>query len=336
VNSRDHLFTFLSEAENASLRAKKLTQQLLTFAKGGTPLKKPLALQHVIPESATLALSGSSTHCQCDFPEDMWLVQADEGQISQVIHNLAVNAQQAMPTGGTLAICGKNVTFTAEQAKQKNLPTSGNYIRLTIQDSGHGIPPHTLHKIFDPYFTTKPTASGLGLSTAYSIINNHHGTITASSVPARGSAFVIYLPTAQDTTTVPQGLPSRLSGEGRVLVMDDDESIRLVLGEMLRHLGYEVQCVAEGKEALACYQEAYHAHQPFKAVILDLTVQGGLGGKDTVQQLRQFDPQVKALVASGYCNDTVLSNYSRFGFHGVVAKPFRLAELSQALNQITA
>jgi len=336
VSNRNHLLNFISEAENASLRAKKLTQQLLTFAKGGTPLKKPLALQHVIPESATFALSGSSTHCQCDIPEDIWLIQADEGQISQVIHNLAVNAQQAMPTGGTLAICGENVTLTADQAKRKNLSASGNYIRLTIQDSGNGIPPHALHKIFDPYFTTKPTASGLGLSTTYSIIKNHHGTITASSVHGEGSTFVIYLPASLETTTVPRISALPLAGEGRVLVMDDEESIRLLLGEMLRHLGYEVQCVAEGKGALARYQEAYHARQPFKAVILDLTVKRGLGGKDTVQQLRQFDPQVKAIVASGYCNDTVLSNYSTFGFHGVIAKPFRLAELSQALNQISA
>jgi CheY-like chemotaxis protein len=336
VNTRDHLFTFLSEAENASLRAKKLTQQLLTFAKGGTPLKKPLALQQVIPESAAFALSGSSTCCHCDIPKDIWLIQADEGQISQVIHNLAVNAQQAMPTGGTLTIGAENVMLTAEQARQKTLSEPGNYIKLTIQDSGTGIPPYALHKIFDPYYSTKKTGSGLGLSTAYSIITNHHGTIAVSSVQNHGSTFVIHLPAAQETTTVPQDSLSTMPGEGRVLVMDDEESIRLLVGEMLRHLGYEVQCVAEGKEALECYQEAYHTHQPFNAVILDLTVPGGLGGKDTVEQLRQFDPQVKAIVSSGYSNDPVLSRYSTFGFHGVVAKPFRLAELSQVLHQITA
>jgi PAS domain S-box-containing protein len=336
VNTRDHLFTFLSEAENASLRAKKLTQQLLTFAKGGIPLKKPLALQQVIPESAMFALSGSSIRCDCDIPEDIWLIQADEGQISQVIHNLAVNAQQAMPTGGKLTIGAENVMLTAEQARQKTLSEAGRYIKLTVQDSGTGIPPYALHKIFDPYYSTKPSGSGLGLSTAYSIINNHYGTIAASSVQSRGSTFVIYLPAAQETTTVPQDSLSAMPGEGRVLVMDDEESIRLMVGEMLRHLGYEVQCVAEGQEALERYQEAYHTRQPFNAVILDLTVPGGLGGKATVEQLRQFDPQVKAIVSSGYSNDPVLSRYSTFGFHGVVAKPFRLAELSQVLHQVTA
>jgi len=336
ANTKEHLFTFLSEAENASLRAKKLTQQLLTFSKGGTPLKKPLALQHVIPESATFALSGSSTHCKCDIPEDIWLIQADEGQISQVIHNLAVNAQQAMPKGGILTIGAENVMLTAEQARQQTLSEPGKYIKLTVQDSGTGIPSYTLHKIFDPYYSTKQNGSGLGLSAAYSIITNHHGTITVSSVESQGSTFVIYLPAAQETTTVPQDSLSAMTGEGRVLVMDDEESIRLLVGEMLRHLGYEVQCVAEGKEAVERYQEAYHTHQPFNAVILDLTIPGGLGGKDTVEQLRQFDPQVKAIVSSGYSNDPVLSRYSKFGFHGVVAKPFRLAELSQVLHQLTA
>ena len=336
VNSRDHLFNFLSEAENASLRAKKLTQQLLTFAKGGTPLKKPLALQQVIPESAAFALSGSPTRCQCDIPDDLWLIEADEGQIGQVIHNLAVNAHQAMPTGGTLTIRTENVTETTEQAKQNGMQAAGKYVKLTIQDNGNGIPPYVLQKIFDPYYSTKQTGSGLGLSTAYSIINNHHGTIAAASLQGQGATFVIHLPASPATTTAHQVSPLTMTGEGRVLVMDDEESIRLLLGEMLQHLGYDVQCVAEGKEALERYQEAYHARQPFHAVILDLTVTGGLGGKDTVQQLRQFDPQVKAIVASGYSNDPVLSRYATFGFHGVVAKPFRLAELSQVLHQITA
>ncbi len=336
VNSRDHLFTFLSEAENASLRARKLTQQLLTFAKGGIPLKKPTALREVLTESATFALSGSSTHCQFDIPDDLWLVEADDGQIGQVIHNLTVNADQAMPTGGTFTIRAENAPLTIEQAKQLHLPNAGDFIKLTIQDNGCGIPTHALDKIFDPYFSMKPGGSGLGLSTAYSIINNHYGMITASSVESEGSTFVIHLPASQATSTASEALSSAVAGEGRVLVMDDEESIRLLLGEMLRHLGYDVQCVSEGNEALECYQEAYHTHQPFNAVILDLTITGGLGGKDTVAQLKQFDPQVKAIVSSGYSNDPVLSRYSTFGFHGVVAKPFRLAELSQVLHQITA
>ena len=336
VNSRDHLFNFLSEAEDASLRARKLTQQLLTFAKGGIPLKKRIALGQVLTESATLALSGSSTRCQFDIPDDLWLVEADNGQIGQVIHNLTVNADQAMLSGGALSMKAENVSLTSEQAKQQHLPAAGDFIKLKIEDNGCGIPKHALHKIFDPYYSTKSSGSGLGLSTAYSIIKNHHGMITAASVRDQGTTFVIHLPASPANTTVQQRSPSALPGEGRVLVMDDEESIRLLLGEMLRHLGYDVQCVAEGNEALECYQKAYRTHQPFNAVILDLTIAGGLGGKDTVEQLRKFDPQVKAIVSSGYSNDPVLSHYLTFGFHGVVAKPFRLAELSHVLHQITA
>ena len=335
VKSQDHLFTFLSEAENASLRAKKLTHQLLTFAKGGSPLKKPLGLQNLVSELATFALSGSSTRCQCDLSDEIWLVDADEGQIGQVIHNLALNAQQAMPNGGTLTIRGQNVMFSEEQAKRNTLPSSGHYVKLTIQDSGSGMPRHILPKIFDPYFTTKASGSGLGLSTAYSIIKNHHGAITVSSILDQGSTFTIYLPAKHEETPKPSPSTSLVNGEGRILVMDDEESIRLLVGEMLRYLGYDVQCVSEGKEALERYQEAYHARQPFHAVILDLTVPGGLGGKDTIQQLRQFDPQVKAIVASGYSNDPVLSRHATFGFQGVVAKPFRLTELSQVLHHVT-
>ncbi len=335
MNPKDHLFPFVSEAENASLRAKGLTLQLLTFAKGGSPLKKPLVLQQMISASATFALSGSSTRCHCDIPDDIWMIDADEGQLSQVVHNLSLNAQQAMPAGGVLNIRGENVLVSKEEAARKALPEPGEYVKLTFQDCGSGIPSHALHKIFDPYFTTKSTHSGLGLSTAYSVIKNHHGTITASSIPGQGSTLTIYLPAHAKALTTPAPSPVLVNGEGRILVMDDEESIRLLLGEMLRYLGYDVHCVAEGKEALDRYQEAYQTERPFSAVILDLTVPGGLGGKDIMRQLQEFDPHVKAIVASGYCNDPVISRYSSFGFHGVVAKPFRLSELSQVLHQVT-
>ena len=335
MTPNDHLFSYVSEAESASLRAKALTLQLLTFAKGGFPLKKPLALQEMVSESATFALSGSSTRCYCDIPDDLWLVDADKGQIGQVIHNLALNAQQAMPTGGTLTIRGENVIVSEGEATRKTLSAPGQYVKLTIQDCGSGIPPHVIHKIFDPYFTTKSTGCGLGLSTAYSVIRNHHGTITASSIVGRGSTLTIYLPACAETPTPPPPSPSLVNGEGRILVMDDEESIRMLLAEMLRYLGYDAQCVAEGKDALDRYQEAYQAGRPFSAVILDLTVPGGLGGKDIMRQLQEFDPHVKGIVSSGYCNDPVISRYSAFGFHGVVAKPFRLTELSQVLQQVT-
>ncbi len=335
LNSRDHLYEYLSEAEDASLKAKGLTHQLLTFAKGGHPLKKPLSLLTLVQEAARLALTGSSIHSKLILPENLWTVNADGDQLRQVIHNLVMNARQSMDDDGTVTLQGQNLILSEGEVRHYRLSKPGPYIKLTIQDTGNGIASHLLRNIFDPYFTTRIGGSGLGLSTAYSIIKHHQGTITASSLQGEGSTFHIYLPA--DPTSAPPSTPRPPlpTGEGRILVMDDEASIRLVLGEMLQHLGYEVHCVAEGQEAIERYQEAYHSQRPFSAVILDLTVPSGLGGKDTIQQLRDFDPHVKAIVASGYSQDVILSQYSQYGFHGVVAKPFRLNELSQALQHIT-
>ncbi len=335
LNPRDRLYTHLSEAENSSLRAKTLTHQLLTFAKGGSPVKKLFSLPEVVSESSTFALSGSSTRCECLLSDELWLIEADENQVSQVIHNLALNAQQAMPTGGTLIIKGENTTLSESQAKQYMLPQGGHYVRLQFSDTGPGIPQKALPQIFDPYFSTKPTHSGLGLSTAYSIIKSHQGHIAVESFPQQGTTVTILLP-ARPEAARSQHSPIVKNGEGRILVMDDEASIRLMLGEMLRHLGYDVTCASEGQEALKLYQDAFHTHQRFHAVILDLTVPGGLGGKETIDHLRQFDPQVKAIVSSGYSNDPILSCFSSFGFQGVVAKPFRLTELSHVLHQVNA
>jgi two-component system, cell cycle sensor histidine kinase and response regulator CckA len=335
MSPHDDLSSFVAQSECATLRAKALTFHLLPFVRGGTPLKKPLDLQQTISESATFALSGSSTQCHCEIPDDIWQIDADEAQIGQVVHHLALNAHQAMPTGGTLSICVENTVVSQVEATRKAIPTPGHYVKLTFQDCGYGIPPQEISKIFDPYFTTKPNGCGLGLSTAYSVIKNHQGSISASSIPGRGTTLTIYLPAYAEASTTSASSASGENREGRILVMDDEESIRLLLGEMLRHLGYEAQCVAGGKEALARYREAWHAQRPFSAVILDLTVPGELGGKDVIRQLQEFDPHVKAIVASGYCHDQEVSTYSAFGFHGVVAKPFRLTELSRVLQQVT-
>ena len=336
ASPKDEIFNYLTEAENASLRARSLTQQLLTFAQGGEPLKKPLSLGPVVTDSATFALRGSTTQCHSNLPENLWVVDADEGQISQVIHNLVLNAKQAMPTGGTITITGQNLMISSQQAERTAALLPGSYVTIDITDQGIGIPPDYLSKIFDPYFTTKQTGSGLGLATAYSVIKNHGGAITVSSELSRGSIFTIYLP-ASSCQNIPQDDPESLpvSGEGKILVMDDEESIRLLLGEMLGHLGYEVECVSDGGGAVDLYKKAKANHQDFSAVILDLTVPGGLGGKDTLRQLREIDPEVKAIVASGYSNDPVLSRYDAYGFHGVVVKPFQLSELSNVLHRVT-
>lgn len=334
LNSRDHLYEYLSEAENASLGAKRLTHQLLTFAKGGEPMKKPVQISSLLQKAIRHALTNTSLQYQEAIPEDLWIVHADENQLSQVVHNLIQNAQQAMLNGGSLIVQAENVVLDEDDVRCYRLARPGQYVKLMIQDTGTGIPANFLPNIFDPYFSSKPQGAGLGLATAFSIVQKHRGTITVSSLPGQGSIFSLYLP-AQPGVVSPPAIGRTLAKcEGRILVMDDEESIRLVLGEMLKHLGYEVQCAAEGQEAIERYREAYYSQHPFSAVILDLTVQNGLGGKETIQQLRDFDPKVKAIVASGYSQDLILSQYEDYGFQGVVAKPFRLTELNQALHQI--
>ncbi len=334
LNSRDRLYGYLSEAENASLGAKRLTHQLLTFAKGGDPMKKPVQLPGLIQMAIGQTLTNRSIRYQEAIPEDLWIINGDENQLTQVVHNLIQNAQQSMAIGGCLTLQAENVILDEDEARCYRLSHPGQYVKLMIQDTGTGIPANFLPNIFDPYFSSKPQGNGLGLATAFSIVQKHRGTITVSSLPGQGSTFSLYLP-AQAGRVSPPTTPSTLPKcEGRILVMDDEESIRLVLGEMLKHLGYEVHCTAEGQEALERYREAFYSQNPFSAVILDLTVQNGLGGKETIQQLRDFDPKVKAIVASGYSQDLILSQYEDYGFQGVVAKPFRLTELSQALNQV--
>lgn len=335
ANTPETLDKFLSEAEQASLRAKGLTQQLLTFAKGSSPFKKPLDLRLLVMETATFALRGSSTRCEFNLPEDLWTVHADEGQISQVIHSLALNAHQAMSEEGTVTISGENTELSVDCITPLALSTPGPYLKIQFIDHGTGIPEAILPKIFDPYFSTKPQGSGLGLSTAYSVIKNHHGTILVSSLPGEGTTITIYLP-AQIKSQPSANVPTALTrGQGKILVMDDEPSIRALVCQMLGFLGYEVHSASDGQEAIKQYAEAQNTPQPFSAVILDLTVPGRMGGKETLNQLKQLDPEVRAIVASGYSNEMNLSHYSAYGFLGAVSKPFHFSDLSQLLSQIT-
>jgi len=334
TNSRATLDEFLSEAEQASLRARSLTQQLLTFAKGSSPLTKPQDVRHLIMETATFALRGSSSRCKFELPENLWAVKVDEGQISQVIHNLALNAQQAMPDGGILTIRCEHIELSVENMMPLALTMPGPYLKIQFIDQGVGISSAMLPKIFDPYFSTKPQGSGLGLSTAYSVMKNHQGTIVVSSNPGEGTTFTLYLPAEVDHTA-PLANPTTLTpGEGKILVMDDEPSIRALVHQMLGFLGYEVHCVADGQEAIQRYEEALNSPKPFSTVILDLTVPGRMGGKEALSRLRELDPAVRAIVASGYSNEMNLSQYSAYGFLGAVSKPFHFSELSHLLKQI--
>ena len=323
----------LAQAERAAVRASDLTRQLLTFAKGGVPVKKTSSLREIIKETTGFVLHGSNVGAQLALAEDLWPANIDVGQINQVIHNLVLNALQAMPTGGTLRVSAANRTLdeTVSPALQP-----GRFIAITIQDTGNGIAPEHLSRIFDPYFTTKKHGSGLGLATSYSIVRKHEGDITVHSEVGKGTTFQVYLPAATALVAeAPSDDPSTpIPGTGRVLVMDDEAPIRDLVARMLQPLGYEVITSAEGADALRLYEEARAAGQPFAAVVLDLTVPGGLGGRETLGRLLALDPKVKAIVSSGYSEDPIVANYRQYGFTGMVAKPYRLREFSQTLKEV--
>jgi two-component system, cell cycle sensor histidine kinase and response regulator CckA len=332
VSPEDKLFRFLDNAEKATNRAADLTKQLLTFAKGGAPIKKRTSLRGLIEESATFTLRGANVRCAFSLPEDLWPCEADEGQLSQVLNNLVINAAQAMPEGGTIALAARNLHL--EEGDQLTLP-KGNYLKITVQDQGAGIPKELLPKIFNPYFTTKRSGNGLGLATAYSIIKKHDGRLTVDSKLGVGTTFSIYLPAlAADPHEVVHLDNSTTTGTGRVLVMDDEELVRETAAAMLQDLGYVVSLARDGAEAITLYRQASTAGVPFAAVILDLTIPGGMGGKETVLNLLEDDPKVKAIVCSGYSEDAVMSDCTAFGFVGVLRKPFRIQELSAALTRL--
>ncbi len=323
----------LTGVENAALRAKDLAYQLLTFSRGGAPLLKTTLISGLITDSVKFVLAGSNIICKFDFPVDLWLVDIDRGQLSQVIHNLIINAKWAMPEGGEIALRGENIVFDKESLRNTPLP-EGNYVKISLKDEGVGISAENLPKIFDPYFTTRGKGSGLGLATAYSIIKRHKGLITADSVVGEGTTFYLYLP-ASEKTALPEAEEGKFAmGKGKILVMDDDETVREVTENILADLGYKISLAKNGAEAIEFYQEAMKSSQPFAAVILDLTIPGGMGGKDAVQELLKIDPEVRAIVSSGYSEDPVMAEYEKYGFSDVIKKPYTLQEVSNSLHKV--
>jgi CheY-like chemotaxis protein len=329
---KSEISQILTNAEKAALHARDLTMQLLTFSKGGAPLKTSASITDLIKDSTNFMLRGSNVKCEFSLPDELWPVEIDEGQMSQVINNLIINADQAMPDGGNIEIRAKNVVIRPEDI----IPLKkGKYIKVSIKDHGKGITKKNLAKIFDPYFTTKTGGSGLGLSVAYSIIKNHDGYITVKSRPGKGTTFYIYLPASQDKIPEKRLLEENLYiGKGKVLVMDDEEIVRDTLDTMLKNLGCEVVCVKDGAEAIVMYQQSRETGKPFDVVIMDLTIPGGMGGKETIKKLRELDPEVKAIVSSGYYDDPIMSYYQAYGFSSVIAKPYRITELSQILRDV--
>jgi PAS domain S-box-containing protein len=333
IESKDAISNVLKETEKASQQAKHLTSQLLTFSRGGLPVKKNASVSELVKNTADFALSGSKAKCELSLPDGLWWAEIDEGQISQVLNNLLINAIQAMPEGGIIGISAENIAVSPNDG----LPLrKGNYVKLSIKDQGVGIPEKYLNQVFDPYFTTKREGSGLGLSIAHSIIKSHGGHITVESLLGAGTVFHVYLPASEKKVPAREEMMEEEihSGKGRILFMDDQQSIRDMVGEMLADLGYEVACAREGDEAVELYEQARESEKPFDAVILDLTIPGGMGGEDAIKKLHEIDPEIKAIVSSGYSQDPIMSEYRQYGFSDVVAKPYGIKELSDVLHKV--
>lgn len=322
------LFKSLMAAEYAGLRARDLAQQLLIFAHGGAPIQNVVSLGGLLEEWISFALRGSNIKVTCVIAPDLWPVEADEGQLSQVINNLIINAQQAMPQGGAILVTAENVTLGPEAG----LPLIGDCVRTAITDHGVGIAKEYLPKIFDPFFTTKPKGTGLGLATSYAIIKKHQGHLSVQSEPGQGTTFFIHLPAShKEIAPRPDKGGVLPPGGGKILIMDDEPVIREFAVTALVSFGYQVECVEDGSQALVRYQLALEQGDPYDGVILDLTVPGGMGGRETMQALRELDPKVKAIVSSGYSNDPIMADFRAYGFCGRIIKPYQLDELRDAV-----
>ena len=322
----------LTEVEQAALQARDLTQQLLTFSKGGAPIKETASIKDLLQESTAFVLRGSNVICTYQMDDDLWPVKIDKGQINQVINNLIINADQSMPDGGIIHLSAENVTSLSELPPSLN---PADYIKVTIKDEGHGIMEEHLNKIFDPYFTTSQKGHGLGLTTSYSIIKKHDGDINISSSVGSGTTVTIYLPAYPEQTVEYKNSPAlTLRGQGSILIMDDEDIIRETLGKMLKRLGYTVRTATDGLNAINLYQEARHLSEPFDIVMMDLTIAGGMGGRETVQKLLEIDPAAKVIVSSGYSNDPVMADYQNYGFCGVLPKPYKIEEVNQILHAL--
>ena len=331
----------LVAVEKATLQARLLTQQLLTFSKGGAPALEVTTIAEMVEECAQFILRGSKVKCTIEKEDDLWSIDADKGQISQVVNNLIINANQAMPDGGDIRIRMRNLQVRHSEVPALKL---GDYICIEVRDQGIGISPQNLKKIFNPYFTTKTKGNGLGLASSYSIITMHKGTITAESSIGKGSIFRVYLPKSiqkalakSNQVEADKEEPANEGihrGKGRILVMDDMEAMMTVAGEILTVLGYDVEYSTNGNEAIKAYKAAKNAGNPFDACVFDLTVTGGMGGEEAANILIDYDPNLVAIASSGYTTSDVMSDYKNSPFKAVLPKPYRIKEMSDVLHEL--
>jgi two-component system, cell cycle sensor histidine kinase and response regulator CckA len=330
--SSNKAYERLGAALKASVRAQGLTLQLLTFSQGGAPVKRTASIANLLQETVSFAATGAKVRCEFGIPESLWNVDIDEGQISLVIGNLIINSIQAMPDGGTIRVKAGNAVADGNQ----RLPLkNGRYVRVSIIDTGTGIPQENLQKIFDPYFTTKEKGTGLGLSTSYSVVKKHQGLIAVRSELGVGSTFNIYLPASSKAVAPTGPVPVHpTEGSGKILLMEDEDVIRELGSELLTFLGYEVSAARDGTEAVLMFRKAMKSKKPFDLVIMDLTVPGGMGGREAIAELLRLDPSVRAVVSSGYNNDPVMANYQDYGFIGVLPKPYDVTSAAKMLSNL--
>ncbi len=326
-NQLDAASEMLGETEVAVRRASGLTKQLLTFARGGAPVRAAASIAEILHESARFALRGSNVVVDVDVDEDLFSAEIDQGQISQVVNNLVINAMQAMPNGGVLKIRARN--------RMRSDLSHSAWVQIVVSDEGCGIADEHIDFIFDPYFTTKATGNGLGLATSYSIIAQHSGEMRVESTVGKGSSFEILLP-ASGLAEVEKLPPAReiKGGRGRVLLVDDELPITRLGSRMLQLMGYEVETAADGGAAFQLFDAALRRSMPFDLVILDLTIPGGMGGKETAAHLWQLDPDCPIVASSGYCNDPVMSDYRAYHFSAILPKPYDMATMGELLTEM--
>ncbi|MDP9004217.1 MAG: response regulator [Verrucomicrobiota bacterium] len=328
-----NLLGFLSKAGQAAQHAAHLSGQLLTFSKGGAPLKKVVSIGELLEQSAEFSLYGSNLRADLDIAVDLCKAEVDAGQIEQVVNALMLNAREAMPHGGTVRVRARNVVI---DNKPDALLPAGHYLKVTIMDRGSGIPEELRSKIFDPYFTTKPTGTGLGLAISYSIVKKHGGLLLLESSSPEGAAFAFYLRASDRKLATPETRVTERAfhfNHQRILVMDDEAAIRELTTQLLGTLGYEVTAVPDGLEAVRLYERALRRGEHFQAVILDATIRGGMGGVATIERLRSMDPKVNAIICSGYSDEAALSEFLAYGFRGALPKPFTRSELADTLQR---
>jgi|GEM_PF-2525041 len=342
LNDRPDIKAYLQKAETSCMRAKELTRQMLTFARGGDPVKKAALIHPLINEAIDMSMAGSKVKCRTNFTTKPAIAEVDPSQIIQVLNNLLINSIQAMPDGGFVDVSSEIVSINADSPLNLN---KGDYIKILLQDQGGGISDKIIHQIFDPYFTTKFTGTGLGLSSSYSIIKKHCGTITAESPDGGGAIFTIYIPLSSATppntahlenSETAHELPATISGssKSRILLMDDEDCIRELGEEMLTTMGYDITALPDGKSAVEEYKKGKESGNEYSLVILDLTVPGGMGGEVAAKLILDYDSKANLIVSSGYANEPIMANYAQFGFKGVIAKPYSFKELHNLLKEV--